>query len=214
MIELNRAFSGGGILTAITKAVITNNTISDNTADFGGGVAAARSEDPLVQMVLTNNLISFNYALLYGGGGLATSYATPSVSYNDLYGNQPNDVDGDHIDADYIGVDGNISSDPQYVSRVPGARDLQLTLSSPAIDSRRQLGNRLGRRSAGVLLACWTAMRMKPRPSISERTSSNATATTTEWSTGRTPTTTTTACTMTAIRAVLQPTTVARPASR
>ena len=135
LIELNRAFSGGGIMTAITKAVVTNNTISDNTADFGGGVAAGLSNDPLEQLVLTNNLISFNYGLIYGGGGLATSYATPSLSYNDLYGNQPNDVGGDHFDADYIGIDGNISSDPQYVSRVPGARDLQLTLASPAIDA-------------------------------------------------------------------------------
>jgi len=135
LIELNRAFSGGGILSAATKAVVTNNTISDNTADFGGGVAVARNEDPLAQMVLANNLVSFNYALLYGGGGLATSYATPFVNHNDVYGNQPNDIGGGHIDADYIGVDNNISSDPQYISRVPGARDLQLTPASPAIEA-------------------------------------------------------------------------------
>lgn len=135
LIELNRAFSGGGILSAVTEAVVTNNTISDNTADFGGGVTVARNNDPTAQLVLTNNLISFNYGLLYGGGGLATSYSNPSVSYNALYGNQPNDVGGDHIDADYIGVDSNISLDPQYVSRVPGARDLQLTSASPAIEA-------------------------------------------------------------------------------
>ena len=29
LIELNRAFSGGGVLTGVTEAVVTNNTISD-----------------------------------------------------------------------------------------------------------------------------------------------------------------------------------------
>jgi len=134
LIELNRAFSGGGILAGVSEAVVTNNTISDNTADFGGGVAAARSADPAEQLLLINNLISFNYGLMYGGGGVGTSYATPALSNNDLYGNQPNNVGGGTVDTDYIGVDGNISSDPQYVSRVPGARDLQLTAASPVID--------------------------------------------------------------------------------
>ena len=52
LIELNRAFSGGGIFSGVTVGVVTNNTISDNTADFGGGVAAARSNDPLEQLTL------------------------------------------------------------------------------------------------------------------------------------------------------------------
>jgi hypothetical protein len=135
LIELNRAFSGGGVFMGVTDAVVTNNTITDNTADFGGGVAAARSADPGDQLVLTNNLISFNYGLLYGGGGLATSYSMPDVRNNNLHGNQPNNVDGDSSDADYIDISGNLSADPLYISRVPGARDLQLTVGSPAIDA-------------------------------------------------------------------------------
>jgi hypothetical protein len=40
IFELNRSFSGGGLHTSTTRAVIRNNTIADNTAEFGGGMTA------------------------------------------------------------------------------------------------------------------------------------------------------------------------------
>jgi len=134
LIELNRSFSGGGIQTATTQARASNNTIVDNTADFGGGVSASRSGNSSDRARLINNVIAFNSALLYGGGGLAVSYSYPIVKYNDFFGNIPMDIGGQFDNEDYIGINGNLSADPEFVSRVPGNRDLQLLDSSPAID--------------------------------------------------------------------------------
>ncbi len=137
LIELNRSFSGGGFLTSTTEALFIGNTIADNTADFGGGVATATSDDPSYQAMLVNNIIAFNYALLYGGGGIGVSYSEPVVQYNDFYDNQPNDVGGDMWEPDYFGIDGNINVDPAFISRIPGNRDLQLSPASGVIDMGR-----------------------------------------------------------------------------
>jgi hypothetical protein len=135
LIELNRSFSGGGILIATSQVWASNNTIVDNTADFGGGFTAARSGNSSDRATFVNNIIAFNSALLYGGGGMAVSYSYPIVRYDDLFGNIPMDIGGQFSDDDYIGINGNISADPEFVSRVPGNRDLQLLGTSPAIDA-------------------------------------------------------------------------------
>jgi hypothetical protein len=134
VIELNRSFSGGGINASTTRAVARNNTIADNTADFGAGVTSGTSANPTDNLTLVNNVIAFNVSLLYGAGGLGVYYSEPVVTYNDLYGNVPNNVGGGKEDADYMGVDGNISQDPLFLSRIPGNRDLRLAANSPAID--------------------------------------------------------------------------------
>jgi len=134
VVELNRSFGGGGIQTLTTEVRLVGNTIVDNTADFGGGISASRSEDPTAQLTLVNNILAFNSALLYGGGGIAVSYADVEISSTDLFGNVPNNVDGEFDDADVIGFAGNVSVDPGFVSRVPGARDLRLTAASPLVD--------------------------------------------------------------------------------
>lgn len=134
IIELNRSYSGGGVQATTSEVRLYGNTIVDNSADFGGGVTAAATGAPGSQLILTNNVIAFNTALLYGGGGLAVSYSAPSVSYNDLFGNSPTDVGGDRVDGDYIGIAGNLSADPMFVSRIPGNRDLRLLGASPVID--------------------------------------------------------------------------------
>jgi len=135
LIELNRSFSGGGILGGVTRVVITNNTIVDNTAEFGGGVTSGQLEVAMDAMKLYGNIIAFNTSLLYGAGGLGTYYSTPVVRYNDFYSNIPNNIDGTIEDVDVIGVDGNISVDPLFASRVPGLRDLHLLAGSGAIDT-------------------------------------------------------------------------------
>ena len=135
LIELNRSFSGGGAMTSLTMAEFVNNTIVDNTADFGGGFTAAASVDPLQQATLSNNIVAFNTALLFGGGGVAVSGSEPLIKNNDIFGNQPNDVGGEKSDLDYIGLDGNLSQDPLFVSRIPGSRDLRIQAGSPLIDA-------------------------------------------------------------------------------
>ena len=47
----------------------------------------------------------------------------------------PNEIGGQDTDADHIGLRGNVSVDPQFVSRVAGSRDLRLMESSPVIDA-------------------------------------------------------------------------------
>ena len=133
LIELNRAFAGGGVLTATTAARITGNTLADNTADFGGGLSLSRTHSA-DQATVINNVIAFNSALLYGGGGAGVSYSDPLIQHNDLFGNQPNNVGGGASDVDYVGQDGNISADPLFVSRAAGMRDLRLQPASPVID--------------------------------------------------------------------------------
>ena len=134
IVQLNRSFTGGGIHTSTTKALIRNNTIVDNTAEFGGGVTHGESMLPDGQATLVNNIIAFNTSLLYGAGGLGIYYSLPDVRYNDLYENVPNNVDGDFGDDHLIGVFGNVSVDPMFLSRIPGNRDLHLHPSSPVID--------------------------------------------------------------------------------
>jgi len=135
LIELNRSFSGGGILGGSTDAVITNNTIVDNTAEFGGGVTSGMAQYTLDSMELVNNIIAFNTSLLYGAGGLGTYYSTPSVRYNSFYSNTPNNIGGSLAEIDIIGVDNNIRVDPQFLSRVPGARDLHVLSGSAILDA-------------------------------------------------------------------------------
>lgn len=135
LIELNRSFSGGGILGGVTRAIITNNTIVDNTAEFGGGVASGQLQSTTDAMHLYNNIIAFNTSLLYGAGGLGTYYSNPVVRYNDFYSNIPNNIAGTIDDTDVIGIYGNISVDPLFASRVPGSRDLHVLQGSDLIDA-------------------------------------------------------------------------------
>jgi parallel beta-helix repeat protein len=135
VIELNRSFSGGGIQTLSTDVRLVGNTIVDNTADFGGGISAAQSQAPGSQLFVINNVVGFNSALLYGGGGIAVSYADVEISSTDLYSNAPDNVGGQFDDQDVIGLAGNVSVNPVFVSRQPGARDLRLGAASPLIDT-------------------------------------------------------------------------------
>jgi len=134
VVELNRSFSGGGLHTSTTDVVARSNTFADNTADFGGGVTIGVNSNPTYQASLINNIIAFNTSVLYGAGGLGIYEAYPDVWGNDLYGNQPNQIGGNFIDSDYIGILGNISGDPLFISRVPGNRNLRLRAGSAVID--------------------------------------------------------------------------------
>ena len=87
-----------------------------------------------------NNIIAFNQAFTgtAGGGFGRRAYvhvgSDPRVRYNDLNGNLPNNVDGSKTDASYIGLNGNVSLNPDFVSRVTGSRDYHLKSTSPVID--------------------------------------------------------------------------------
>jgi len=139
LIEMNDSpAAGAGVWTGGTRAKIRSNTITDNTATNGGGIHAGISLGA-DQITLVNNLFTFNTVTGTGGGihvePLAQGQADPTVRFNDIYGNSPNNVGGAKTDPDYIGVDSNVSVDPLYVDRVDPDRDYRLQESSPVIDA-------------------------------------------------------------------------------
>jgi len=147
LIVENISFDGGGVYTATTLVKFRNNTNADNVAAVrgtvggsGGGIHVDPPTSGTSQPTFVNELVVFNEAQAGSGGGgiggglwVATG-ASPTVRYTDLYGNLPTNVGGSKTDADYIGLDGNISVDPSFLNRTQGSRDYHLLASSSAID--------------------------------------------------------------------------------
>ena len=136
LVEYNDAMDGGAAIMNTTRARFRSNTFVDNTArGHGGAIFVDDTANLPDQATFVNNLIAFN-SLVGGvaGGGVYVYQADPVVRHNDLFGNSPENVAGTKTDADYIGIDGNISDDPQFVSRAVGNRDLRLKPVSPVID--------------------------------------------------------------------------------
>ena len=140
LIWYNTAGEGGGFMFSNVLSTVTNNTIVDNLAAYGGGVNVGVTVNVGEELTLTNNIVALNYAELVGGG-LYVYQAEPVVRYNDIHGNTAtvsmttSEVDGDKSDPDYIGMEGNISVDPLFVSTTPGSEDFQVQVGSPTIDA-------------------------------------------------------------------------------
>jgi len=138
IFDINGGVDGGAIATATTQARIRNNTINNNNASaHGGGIYFGQSKNASDQPEFENNLVTFNQATGTGlGGGVYVNAvgANPTVRYNDIYGNTPTNVDGAKHDSDYIGVNGGISVDPQYVNRTGSPPDYHLKSVSTVID--------------------------------------------------------------------------------
>ena len=79
-----------GVRWSNSPSALVNNTIADNTAEFGGGATSGTLQYTMDVMEFNNNIFAFNTSLLYGAGGLGTYYSTPIVRYNNFYANVPN----------------------------------------------------------------------------------------------------------------------------
>jgi hypothetical protein len=140
LIQFNTAANGGGFNAGNVLFTLSNNTFVENEAIYGGGVSIGRTENVGEDVTLANNIVALNYAET-DGGGLYVYQAEPIVLSNDINGNTatagmtPSEVGGDKTDPDYIGLDGNISVDPMFVSTTPGSQDFRLQTGSPAIDA-------------------------------------------------------------------------------
>ncbi len=134
IIERNSSDRGGGLQLNTTSARMRNNTIVDNNANFGGAAVVGPNDG--VNARFNNNLIVFNDGNPNGGGGLAIygTTTTPITSNNDFYGNLPENIGGEKMDSDYIGVNANLSVDPMFEDFNLLTRDLHLQKSSPVID--------------------------------------------------------------------------------
>jgi parallel beta-helix repeat protein len=122
---------GGGICCDYSSPTITGNTITCNRASsLSGGIFCSVYASPTI----TNTIIAFNSS----GIGI---YGTPipSVTYSCVCGNRLSNFSGM---PDPTGTDGNISTDPLFVSATPGPdglwgtaddtfADLHLVDSSP-----------------------------------------------------------------------------------
>ena len=139
VIEANNGFDGGGLGFATTQVKTRNNTLNNNssTGGHGGGVYFGFSANAPDQADFVNNLVTFSQTSGAGvAGGLYVYTAmAPVVRFNDIYSNTPTNVGGSKVDADYIGVNGNVSNDPLYVNRTGTPPDYHLLQTSPVIEA-------------------------------------------------------------------------------
>jgi len=146
-IRGNAAMNGAGItLDGLCSATITNNVITENTAEqWGGGIRIWTMNSATI----TNNTIVGNSASLDGGGIYCLSTANISnnvVAFNssgmccyggdqafdnnEVYGNAAYNYKGL---PDPTGTNGNISEDPLFLDLAGG--DYRLRFDSPCVDA-------------------------------------------------------------------------------
>src|SRR5262249_49782992 len=138
VFNINGGVDGGAVGFATTLVKFYNNTIENNNASLhGGGVYFSATAVASNVADFQNNLVTNNQATGTGqGGGIYVDPAhNPTVRFNDLRGNTPTNVAGSKTDADYIGVNGNVSVDPLYVNRSVDPPDLHLQAASPVIEA-------------------------------------------------------------------------------
>ena len=144
ILQLNTAVGGGGVAAGPARIELHNNTIIDNSASFGAGVALIESSNPADQAELVNNVIALNDGATVGG--LSVQGATPTLRFNDFWANTPVDTNQEGV----IGSNDNLAVNPRFFDVSGGGnRDLHLQLDSPLLDqgdgsvggSVDQLGN-------------------------------------------------------------------------
>jgi parallel beta-helix repeat protein len=117
----NRSMYGAGIACIQASPIVTNNTITSNTATTGAGLFYEYEGFPRVE----NNIVAWNNAA--GGGGIYNDGAELFLHSNDFWENTPED---------YLGCPpghGDIAGDPQFAD--PTGRDFHLQPTSPCIDT-------------------------------------------------------------------------------
>ncbi len=115
---------GGGIFSMMSHPIISGNSITTNSAQYGGGVYYYDYTSGSTVVSIANNIIAFNTSgVLQSGGKL-------SIIYSDVYGNYDYDYSGL---ADPTGANANIKVDPLFVDKAN--EDYHLTPASPCINA-------------------------------------------------------------------------------
>lgn len=145
IISENSAADGGGICNYFTSHVMVNNVITDNSAVDGGGIYLYGEVVADNTSIISNNTIANNAASSGNGGGIYLSFdAVPTITNTILWGNGDdiyieevaagiNVLYSDIEDADFVGINGNISTDPLFIN--PATGNYALQPGSPAIDT-------------------------------------------------------------------------------
>jgi predicted outer membrane repeat protein len=125
--------SGGGVNnTDSSWPILTNTLFWGNTAENGGGMHNYASLPWLVNCTFANNTASYGGAIRNYGG------ANPVLTNAILWGNTPDQINGDLASVTYSDIQGgysgtgNINTDPLFLDITTG--DLHLSVYSPAID--------------------------------------------------------------------------------
>jgi Right handed beta helix region/Transmembrane protein 131-like N-terminal/Abnormal spindle-like microcephaly-assoc'd, ASPM-SPD-2-Hydin len=153
------ATQGGGIVMSNqSDALIIQNIILGNTADEGAGIAALVPSGAVGPLLVNNTIAGNNARQATGSGVFIDGYdtqtqlinniivgvpgqtaaacgnlanVTPVFQFNDVFSSQGTPYGG--ICTDQTGLNGNISSDPSFMSAANS--DFHLQLGSPAIDT-------------------------------------------------------------------------------
>jgi len=138
VLDLNGGVDGGAFGVQTTKVKIYNNTIHNNNSPArGAGVSILASANAADQPEIVNNLFTQNFMTGSGTGGGLYVYtgANPTVRYNDIWSNTPGNVAGAKTDANYIGLNGNVSVNPSYTAPLATPPNYRLLPGSPVIDA-------------------------------------------------------------------------------
>ncbi len=132
IVSGNSAIDGGGILWRTGGALtIINNSFWGNTANPRGSVVSAAGGQS--GAAFENNIVAGSSSTVPFGCPFPQE-GQPTIAYNDLFdadlSTSPTSTCGS-----LIGVNHNISADPQYVNPSATPPDLHLTPTSPAIDA-------------------------------------------------------------------------------
>jgi hypothetical protein len=119
---------GGGVDVYYSEIRLINNTLADNTADRGGGVALLA--DVFGSPALANNLLYRNRAAKDGGGAHMEVFEAVVLN-NIFFENSRDDCGG--VSAQLCSDPTNLFADPLFVGA--STSDYRLRPGSPAIDS-------------------------------------------------------------------------------
>ncbi len=130
---------GGGVLLRDSHALFQNATIVGNAlwapyVTRGVGVYLADSDAEFINTVFAYNA-GLDTSLPSYGGGVFVDSGTPSFSYCDAWGNEPDDYYGI---VDPTGAGGSIAANPEFLdvsATSPMDWDLHLDASSPLVDA-------------------------------------------------------------------------------
>ncbi|MFC1572707.1 fibronectin type III domain-containing protein [Candidatus Eisenbacteria bacterium] len=139
LITGNSANMGGGIFLHTDSApVLREVTIYGNNAPAGAGIYGDACSLPVT---IEQTIVAFNT----GGEAVSFSGQPLSLLCCDIYGNPGGDWTGEI--AGQLGVNGNISEDPQFCDA--GSDDFHLTNTSPCAPANNPACGRIGARPVG-----------------------------------------------------------------
>ena len=127
---------GGGIHCGPLNAIISNNSINGNSADFGGGISCHGSN-----ITISNNTFCGNTAEVSGGGISCAFGSNPILINSILWNDSPEEIYiySGLVTATYSDIQGgwagtgNIDEDPLFVGT--GVYPYSLLEDSPCIDA-------------------------------------------------------------------------------